>query len=210
MMRAAQEAIDNYRRQTLQNAYSDVGVSRLGADLMREENARAMATSVDALRSGGIRGLGMIGQVQQNTNRLNQGLAADLDRQQYGLNMARAQDTATMRAMQEQREMQDLAGLGRQLEAGRQDYHGGLQDVSQGLLSMGAIGANALGGGMTNPFGGGGSKGLPFTFSSPNMGALQAGMPTMGSLTGVRDVGQSGIPLLGQSPDYNNPLTRLW
>ena len=144
MERQAREAIDKYQRQDLQNAFDGVGVSTLGADYQARENARMAATSIDALRSAGTRGLGMVGQVQQNLDMQNQRIAADLDRQQQAINMARAQDDARIRSMQERREEMDLAGLGRQMEAGRQDRFGGLQDISQGLLSMGAIGANGM------------------------------------------------------------------
>ena len=142
MLRRAQDAIDTYQRQTLQNTYDQVGVSRLGADLMSQENARMAAMSADALRSSGARGLGMLGQVQRNTNNMNQQLASDLDRQQQGINMARAQDDARIRQMQEQREREDLAGLGRQLEVGRQDKFGGIQDMAQGMLGAASIGIN--------------------------------------------------------------------
>jgi hypothetical protein len=77
---------------------------------------------------------------------MNQGIAADLDRQTQQRNMAYAQDNARIRQMQEQREREDLAGLGQMANVGRQDKYGGIQDVGQGLLSMGAIAANgALG-----------------------------------------------------------------
>lgn len=196
MMRNAQEAINKYRRQKLQNAYQDVGVSRLGADLQRQENARMAATSVDALRSAGVRGLGAVGSVQRNTQAMNQGIAADLDRQRQGINMAQAQDNAQIRAMQEQREREDLAGLGRQLEVGRQDKFGGIQDISQGMLSLGSIGLNAAGG-----MGAGGAR--------PQLSPVQtnpAGLaPTPGySLpvptqpAGITGMGQLTAPLINQ------------
>jgi hypothetical protein len=142
MARNAQKAIDTYKRQKLQNSFGDVGVSRLGADYMAEQNARNMAQGVDALRTGGMRGLGMIGQLQSNSYRNLQNSAADLDRQRTAIDMARAQDDSRMRAMQERREEQDLAGLGRMLDTGRQDQMGGLQDFSQGLLGLGAMSIN--------------------------------------------------------------------
>ena len=190
-MRAAQDALANYQRQELQDAFGEVGVSRLGADLMRMENARMAGTSVDALRSGGMRGLGQLGQIQRGTNMLNQGLASNLDQQQQGINMARAQDSATIRAMQEQREQQDIAGLGREIDAGRQDYYGGMQDVGQGLLSVGAIGASAMTGGagagtgLGGMFGGGGGPGIGNILSNTKVQSpINRGIAQMGQLSG--------------------------
>lgn len=192
-MRAAQDALDNYQRQELQNAFGEVGVSRLGADLMRMENARMAGTSVDALRSGGIRGLGQLGQIQRGTNMLNQGLASNLDQQQQGINMARAQDSATIRAMQEQREQQDIAGLGREIDAGRQDYYGGMQDVGQGLLSAGAIGASAMSGGAGTGLGG------IFGGGGPGIGNILSNTKVQNPIT-------RGIAQMGQLSGNNNPF----
>ena len=140
--REAEKEIENYQRQELQNAYADVQVSQLGANLRREELARSQATSTDALRAGGVRGLvGGLGQVQAQGTQVSRDIAANLDQQQKQIDFARAQDDTQIRQIQEQRENADLAGLGQAVEVGRQDFYGGIQ---QGL-SAGFNTANAYG-----------------------------------------------------------------
>ena len=136
--RKAREALANYRRQELRNVYEGVGVSTLGADLRREEAARMAATSVDALQASGVRGvLGGIGSVQQQSNLTNLQIAADLDEQQKQLDRLRAEDNARIRQIQEQREVQDIQGLGQQLQTGRQDFFSGLGDIAGVAGSLG-------------------------------------------------------------------------
>lgn len=137
--RQARKALEDYRRQTLTNAYDGVGVSTLGADLQREENARTSATTVDALRSMGTRGLAGLAGITAQNNVMNRSIAADLDRQRQSIEMAKAQDEARIRQLQERREEQDLAGLGRAMEVGRQDAYSGLGDIAQGFTSFGNI-----------------------------------------------------------------------
>ena len=138
--RRAQKAIDSYQRQTLTNAYDGVGVSRLGADLQREENARVSATTIDALRSFGTRGLAGLGGTVRSNNLMNREAAADLDRQRQTIDMARAGDEARIRQMQEKREELDLQGLGQQLNVGRQDAYSGFGDIASSIGSIGAMG----------------------------------------------------------------------
>src|SRR4051812_36276776 len=81
--RAAQNALNNYDRQELTNSFEGAQVSQLGSDNQREDLARNVATSVDALRSGGARTLvGGIGRLNAGANAVNAKIAADLDQQQ--------------------------------------------------------------------------------------------------------------------------------
>jgi len=141
----ARKSIEAYQRQELQNTYDGVTVSTLGADLQREEMARANATGVEALRSAGTRGLvGGLGRLQQGTNLQSRQIGSDLDMQQKAIDMARAQDQVRVQRMQERREEQDLAGLGQQLAVGQQNLFSGIGDVAQ---IAGAAGGLMGGGG---------------------------------------------------------------
>ena len=132
--RAAQDAIDNYERQELTNAYDNLSVSTLGADLRREELSRSQATSTEALRSAGARGiLGGLGQVQQQGVQVSREIGADLDQQQKQIDQLRAQDDVRIRETQELRERDDLAGLGQQLAAGQKTQNSGFQDIVTGI-----------------------------------------------------------------------------
>ena len=138
----AERELNNYQRQELSNAYEDIQVSQLGANLRREELARSQASSVDALRQGGVRGLvGGLGQVQAQGTQVSRDIAANLDEQQKQIDFARAQDDTRIRDIQEQREIGDIAGLGQAVEVGRQDAQSGTQ---QALASAHSV-ANAVG-----------------------------------------------------------------
>lgn len=139
----AREAIMNYERQDLENVFDDIKISTLGTDMMREENARALATGTQALRSGGTDSLlaGVPKLVAQNTAS-NRAAQLDLDQQFQDRERLIAQDNATIRAMEERREEGDLAGLGQQLNVGRQDMMAGFGDMTSALM----LGANGFGG----------------------------------------------------------------
>ena len=131
---AAQEAIDNYERQELDNAYENLQVSTLGADLATEQAAVQQANAVQALQGAGTRGLAQIGQLQAASNTLSREIGADLDRQQKEIDRMAAQDDARIRDMQESREQQELAGYGSQLNAANQKQ---AQALNSGIASIG-------------------------------------------------------------------------
>ena len=134
----AEEFIENFEWEELQNSYDSIGVSSLGADLQREEMARNTATSVDALRSGGIRGvMGGLGRVQAQNQFGNRQIAADLDRQQKDINMARAQDQSKIRGMTERRQEQELLGYGQMLNMGTHLKYKGKTDIMNAVQAAG-------------------------------------------------------------------------
>lgn len=128
----AKEALKNFRRQELKNVADELRVSTLGADLQTEESQRRFATSVDALRSAGVRGLlGGLGQQELMQQRLQAQIAAGLDMQQIEIDRLRAQDEATIRGMMESRDEQEIAGLAEELAYGRQMTQAGLQNIME-------------------------------------------------------------------------------
>lgn len=134
--RDAKNALNDLPIPNLENSYDDLKVSQLGANLQREEGARQFATSVDALRSGGIRGIvGGLGQVNAQQNLINRQIAANLDEQQKNIDFARAQDKSVIRAMKEQRYQSDVAALSSQITAGDQMKMQGIKGAMQGLSS---------------------------------------------------------------------------
>lgn len=147
MMRDAKRAARNYRRQELKNVNRNRRVSTLGAELAREEAARGTATSVEALRSGGVRGVvGGLGAVQAANNQQSRAIGAGLDEQRVQLDREIAADDARIRAMQEQREQQDLAAIQSQVNAGQQTMYSGIGDIAQagfGAATLGAMGGGA-------------------------------------------------------------------
>lgn len=138
--RDAKNALDNYQRQEFNNIAEGLQVSTLGADLQREEQARLASSQVDALQGMGARGvIGGLGRVEAGNQMVNRQIAADLDAQQKQIDQIRAQDEANIRSMQEQREMQDIAGLSSQYNAGNQMMWQGIGGVAQtGMAGLGA------------------------------------------------------------------------
>lgn len=135
----AQNALNKYERQDLDNAFSDIQIPMAGIDLARDNYAGTQAALIENARNGGIRGInGSIPQITANSNRMNAEARAYIDdminRRQYAV----AGDNANIRGMQERREEGDLAGLGQAIQTGRQDMWNGLR----GITSSGAYIAN--------------------------------------------------------------------
>lgn len=134
----AKREMENFQRQKLRNVTEGMRVSTLGAQLQTQEAQRRFATSVDALRSGGVRGLvGGLSRQEQIQQVGQRQIAADLDRQQMAIEQMRAQDRATIRGMQEERESFDYQMLAGQRAAGRQALYSGVGD----MVSAGAFAA---------------------------------------------------------------------
>lgn len=136
----AKKALQNYQRQELKTVTDDLRVSTLGAELQAREASRRFSTSVDALQASGVRGVvGGLSRVEAGQQRVNQSIAADLDRQQAQIEKMRAMDRQRIQGMVEQRESQDIAGLGSQMGAGQQQVQAGMG----GLMQAGVSAADA-------------------------------------------------------------------
>lgn len=132
---ARQALMDN--RQELRNITEGMRVSTLGAELQTQEAQRRFATSVDALRSGGVRGLvGGLGQMEQQQQFQQQQISADLDRQQQQIEMMGAQDQARIREMQESREEFNIGVLAGEEASGRERMMQGIGVASSSFRSM--------------------------------------------------------------------------
>lgn len=140
----AKKALENFQRQELKNVTEGMRVSTLGAEMQTQEAQRRFATGVEALRSGGVRGLvGGLGVMEQQQQQLQQQISADLDQQQQQIEQAKAQDEANIRLMTEQRESSQIAGLGAEMAAGRQQLNAGLTGLGQTALSAATMGLGA-------------------------------------------------------------------
>ena len=136
--REAEKALQNYQRQQLQNVYDNTAVSTLGADRQIENQARLASGQISALQGAGVRGLiGGLGKVEAGNQNVNQQIAADLDQQQKQIDFARAGDQANIRAMQENREQNDINALSSQYMAGKQDQNTGFGNMALGAGMLG-------------------------------------------------------------------------
>jgi len=134
----AKNALDNYQRQELNNAFENVQVSTLGSDLMREENARNMATATDMIAQAGDRSIvGGLPKIVAQTNIANQEARKNLDEQVMKRDYAIAGDEQQIRAMKEARDNANISALSSQYNSANQDMWNGLQGMVSGL-SQGA------------------------------------------------------------------------
>lgn len=137
----AKQAADEYQRQNLTNPYENLQVSTLGADLQQQNLNNQVTTATDALRAGGARAvLGGLPTIYDNVIQANQQIAAGLD-QQYNQNQqARAQGNAMVQNMNEQRESNDLLGIGNAMNVARQEYNQGLSNtIKSGVNLVNAV-----------------------------------------------------------------------
>lgn len=184
--RKAKRALANFKRQDLKNVTKGMRVSTLGAELQAQEQSRRFASSVDALRSGGVRGVvGGLGRQEQLQQLGTQRISADLDRQQMQIERMAAQDEARIRAMQEQRESGAIAGLGKEIASADAQ----LQQGAMGLAGVAASAASFIPG----TIGGGGDKvaGAASDFSKFTNSTAPA------ALNAVQSVGSLGAGLGG-------------
>jgi|9_EtaG_2_1085328.scaffolds.fasta_scaffold00090_29 hypothetical protein len=142
----ANKALDKFKRQELRNVTEGMRVSTLEAQFNTQEAQRRYDTAVDALRSGGVRGIvGGLGRQEMLAQNVQQRASAGLDQQQVMIDRMRAQDEARIRGMQEQRDSFDQQVLLGQKAAGRQATMSAVGD----LASAGAFFAmNYEGGGI--------------------------------------------------------------
>lgn len=138
----AENALNRYKRQDLENnnPYKGLQISTVGSDLMREENQRTSANTVDALRNMGTRGASMAQGVVAANNVASKEGRTYLDGQVKERDYAIAGDDVNTRNMMEQRENADLAGLGNAMQVGDQNAWSGFR----GIANAGFYAANNM------------------------------------------------------------------
>lgn len=112
-----QDAINNFKRQDLVNPFAGLQVSTLGADRQREDLARTLASYGGLTAMGGSRGIAasLPNLLEQQNNQEAQ-IAANLNEQQARIDQLKGQGETFNTQLQEQRDNNDLAGLGTQLD----------------------------------------------------------------------------------------------
>lgn len=134
-----QAELDAYQRQELTNSYKNMKISTIGSDLMREESSRNMATAMNSIGNAGTRAIiGATPKLVAEQNNVDRTIQKELDDQVQKRDYAIAGDDAQIRGMQEQRESQDLAGLGNAIDTARQDQNMGMNTMLNGAMSVAA------------------------------------------------------------------------
>lgn len=136
----AKNELNSYERESLDNAFKEIKISTLGADLLREENAKTSAGLTYASQLSGARGIMTnIPKIISGTHQINQEAAKLLDDQQMRREYAIAGDNARIEGMLENRDIANIGALSSQIDAGNQDMYEGIM----GGLSAGAWGAKS-------------------------------------------------------------------
>jgi hypothetical protein len=105
-------------------------ISPIGSDLMREESSRNMATAMNRIGNAGTRAIiGATPKLIAEQNNVDRTIQKELDDQFQKRGYAIAGDQAQIRGMQEQREYQDLAGLGNAIDTAKQDQNMGMNTM---------------------------------------------------------------------------------
>lgn len=164
-------------RQEITNINEGRRISMRGAEMAREEIARGTATSLDALRSGGIRGaVGGVQSVQESNNRAALQQGAMVDQAQMALESEFAQDEARMRAMEEQRQFSDEGRAQAGINAAQQDQYSGLGDIASSAFGAAALGLGSGTGGQTGGGQGAGGMGVGLNMSQPQINNAFGGL----------------------------------
>ncbi|QRE03520.1 hypothetical protein [Flavobacterium psychrophilum] len=134
----AKNEMNDYERQSLDNAFKHVQISTVGTDLMREENQRTTSNLVDASQDAGVRGImGAIPKIQAQNTDANQEAKASLDNQIIKRDYAIAGDEQELRGLREQRDNSNIAALSSQINKADQDMWNGIGGAMSGMSSMG-------------------------------------------------------------------------
>ena len=140
-----QEQIQNYERQKLVNPFAGLQVSTLGADRQREDLNRTMTTYGNLASLSGTRGIAsLLPNLTQTQNDQTAKIAANLDEQEKQRQQLIAQGDAQVQAMQENREFNDLQGLGTAYQASKANQAQSMGMIAQGLGTLGYAAANGV------------------------------------------------------------------
>lgn len=177
-----QKQIENYERQKLVNPFAGLQVSTLGADRQREDLNRTMTTYGNLASLSGTRGIAsLLPNLTQTQNDQTAKIAANLDEQEKQRQQLIAQGDAQVQAMTENREQNDLLGLGNALQTARANQAQSMGMIAQGLGTLGYAAANGVfkGSGSTGGSGIGNIVDIPAEISRiPAMSTVQNN-PTM-------------------------------
>jgi hypothetical protein len=132
----AQKELNDYERESLDNAFKDISINTMGSDLLREENSRTSAGLTDALQQSGARGIiGGIPRVVSATNEINREAAKLLNDQVEKRDYAIANDNIRIETMKNDRDNANISALSSQVDAGRQDMWDGIMGGLSGAIS---------------------------------------------------------------------------
>ena len=142
----AQEAIDNYERQNLENVYAGLSVPTQAYEMQLSQARSTQAQLADTISRMGPRASQAVGSLSDSMANTVQQITSGLAEAEFKLKQLIAEDEARIRGIEENRENMDLRGLGAQYAYGQSLRQSGLT----GLTSTLASGANLAASGFFN------------------------------------------------------------
>ncbi|MDY3443412.1 hypothetical protein PG616_00940 [Riemerella anatipestifer] len=140
-----QQQIDNYKRQELTNPFEGLQVSTLGADRQREDLARTMSTYANLAAMGGSRAIvGLAPNLLAQQSQQEAQIMANLDEQEKQRQQLVANGAMQIQGMQEQRENNDLIGLGNALNTARQEQTNAWNQFGQTAMGLGMAASSGM------------------------------------------------------------------
>lgn len=150
--READEALENYQRQDLTNVYAGMSVPTRGAQLQTAGAYQSQAEQGYALSQTGARGvIGGSQTIADNTRESMARISAGLQESELRLQQMFTEDEARIRGIQEQREQQDITGLGAERASGYAQRDAGWSNLSSTLASSASL-AQSMPSGETQSF----------------------------------------------------------
>jgi hypothetical protein len=131
------------------NHLANMKASDQGTKLAIESIQQSAASAVDAATEGGIRGMGMIGKIQQNTNQSAAGVAAGLSDKQSQIDVAAAQEQSNIDQRVNSRNQMKLSRADSMLERGQAMRSQASAELGESIES-GATAAGKIVGGIKN------------------------------------------------------------
>jgi hypothetical protein len=126
----AKKELDRLEAPEITNAFEGVEISTMGSDLVKEESQRTTAGLLDTSRAGGTQtAFGLTPRIMSMSNRSNERAAQLLDDQVVKKEYAVAGDETRIQQMEENRYLNDVAGLGQAIQTGRQDTWSGVRGL---------------------------------------------------------------------------------
>ena len=119
-----------YKRQSLSNVYKNLGMSTAAEEAASERISRNVATQTEALSKLGSRGVGRIGAVAQQSQEAQTQVSASLDQKKRELDRLIAGDEIRIQQTEEQRDRDNIAGMGQLGYVGSQNIASGVGNIA--------------------------------------------------------------------------------
>lgn len=140
--REAKKALENYERQDLVNAYSNLGISTEAEEMAMDAAQRRFATEASQLSKLGARGAAMVGDLSQRFSEHERGIEASLDQKVNELQRLKAAEDSRIQMIKEERDRANIAGIGQLYNVARQNQATNISNILQSGAQLGsAVGA---------------------------------------------------------------------